>query len=285
MRILLFGASGLLGSFLAPYLAQAGHEVIAFRRRSDVPSDAPGLEMQFADAIGQARAQAIVNLIALTQVDACEDDLAKASLLNAQVPEMLSRHAAGAPGCFVLHISTDHLYGTPGPHPEEDFHPLNVYALTKYHGEFPVLERGGCVLRTNFFGRSRAAARASLSDWILNEVAKGAPVPVFDDVRFSPLGLHSLSRTIEAVLARRLAGLFNAGSAQQGVSKAEFAALLCGHLGLVDARLEPRSIERLALRAPRPRDMRMRSARLADALAWPIPDIHEEIEHEYPATH
>ncbi len=40
-----------------------------------------------------------------------------------------------------------------------------------------------------------------------------------------------------------------------------------------------------ALRAPRPTDMRMRSARLAEALAWPTPDIHEEIEHEYPAAH
>jgi hypothetical protein len=31
--------------------------------------------------------------------------------------------------------------------------------------------------------------------------------------------------------------------------------------------------------------MRMRSARLADALAWQVPDIHEEIEHEYPSAH
>ena len=285
MRILVFGASGLLGSFLLPHLARSGHEVIAFRRRPGEAGDARGLETQFARAIDETRPQGVVNLIALTQVDACEDDLAQASLLNAQVPEMLSRLLARVPGGFLLQVSTDQLYGTAGPHLEEDFHPLNVYALTKYHGEFPVLERGGCVLRTNFFGRSLTSARTSLSDWILGEVAKGATVPVFDDVLFSPLGLHTLSRSIEALLVRRLPGLFNAGSAEQGLSKAEFAALLCRRLGLAGARLEPRSIDSLALRAPRPTDMRMRSARLAEALAWPTPDIHEEIEHEYPAAH
>jgi dTDP-4-dehydrorhamnose reductase len=235
------------------------------------------MEAAFSTALEQADPDCVVNLIAATNVDQCQRDMGHAALLNCFVPQLLSRLCGD--GVHLIHISSDQVYGGRGPHDELSTRPVNVYALTKLIGEYPVLQSGGCVLRTNFFGRSRTPVRSSLSDWLVAAGRKGEHVRVFHDVWFSPLGMTSLSSAIVRAAHVRLAGLFNVGAAT-AANKAEFARMLFDRLGLDVRLLTPVSIESAGLDAPRPQDMRMDSNRFAKATGFAFPTIQQEIDHE-----
>ncbi len=281
MNILLLGASGLLGSSLAPFLVARGHEVVALRRQRGIAyEDESTLATAIAATVDDTRPECIINLIAWTDVDACEANPARAELLNTRIPAMLGSLHERNTRPFLIHLSTDQLYDGPGPHAESNPRPPNVYALTKLRGEDPIINAGGCVLRTNFFGRSCTPARHSLSDWIVRSVGQGEVIRVFDDVLFSPLGLDSVCKAISFVLDIRCTGVFNLGSAARGISKGDFARRLCENLGLPSSRLLPSSIESTILRAPRPKDMRMNPHHFGQTTGWQVPDIDEEIEHE-----
>jgi dTDP-4-dehydrorhamnose reductase len=281
MHILILGASGLLGSSLAPALTARGHEVVALQRQPGVRyEDEPTLATAIDAAVDDVRPDCIINLIAWTDVDACEANPARAELLNTRIPAMLGRLRGRNTQPFLLHLSTDQLYDGPGPHDESNPCPPNVYALTKLRGENPIIDAGGCVLRTNFFGRSRAPARHSLSDWIVSSVLQGQVIRVFNDVLFSPLGIESVCEAISLVLDTRCTGVFNLGSNASGLSKADFAQRICENLKLPNSKLIASSIENTATRARRPKDMRMNPHRFEQITGWRAPDIDEEIEHE-----
>lgn len=278
MNILVFGASGLLGTVLCQRLGEAGHAVTGFRRSPAAPC---GTEKEiasaFAAAIERAAPQCVINLVAATNVDQCQSDMGHAALLNCFVPQLLSSLCQR--GEHIVHLSSDQVYGGEGPHDESSARPINIYALTKFVGEYPVLQAGGCVLRTNFFGMSRTPSRKSLSDWLVSAGRSGQPLRVFEDVWFSPLGMSSLSTAILRAVDVRLSGLFNVG-ASDGVSKAEFARLLFEQLGLDSRLLTSATIGNARLEAPRPRDMRMDSSHFSRVTGFGLPTVRREIENE-----
>jgi len=279
MKVLVFGASGLLGTVLCQRLAAGGHDVLRFARDADNPCrNEAGITQSFTRAMQHGGPDCVINLIAATNVDQCEEDMGHAALLNCFVPQVLSQLCQTRKS-HLIQISSDQVYDGAGPHREDKTRPINVYALTKLVGEYAALQTGGCVLRTNFFGRSQTPGRSSLSDWLVQGGRGGTPRNVFDDVWFSPLGLNSLSSAIIRALEIRLAGLYNLGAAN-GISKAGFAQALFARLGLDTTLLNPVSVTSAALGAPRPNDMRMDASRFASAAAFVLPTIEEEINHE-----
>lgn len=278
MNILVFGASGLLGPVLCQRLREAGHAVTGFRR-SSAASCGTEREMAsaFASTIERVAPECVINLIAATNVDQCESDMAHAALLNCFVPQLLVDLCKR--GEHLIHVSSDQVYEGNGPHGESSVRPVNAYALTKFIGEYPVVRAGGCVLRTNFFGKSHTPSRTSLSDWLVSAGRSSQPSNVFEDVWFSPLGMASLSAAILRAVEMRLAGLFNVGAAD-GVSKAAFARLLFKSLNLDERLLSPVSINSVELKAPRPKDMRMDSSHFSRVSGFELPTVRKEIQDE-----
>lgn len=280
MKVLVFGATGLLGITLRQRLQTAGHEATAFARTPDTPSSTKlEISHSFAQAMVRTQPDCVINLIAATSVDQCEKDMGQAALLNCFVPSVLS-HLCQARSAHLIHISSDQVYDGEGPHVEDGTHPINVYALTKLVGEYAVLQTAGCVLRTNFFGKSHAPKRTSFSDWLVQAGRSGTPLNVFDDVCFSPLGMDSLSAAILRVMEIQLKGLYNLGSQAGGISKAGFAKLLFERLGMDASLLNFTSVDSAQLAAPRPRDMRMDSSAFSRVASFQIPTIEQEIDHE-----
>ena len=95
----------------------------------------------------------IVNCAAYTNVDAAEDNIDLAELLNAKAPENLAIAMKEVNG-LLIHISTDYVFGgdpcnTPCKEDQKGT-PTGVYGLTKLHGE-QAIQRVGCrsvILRT-----------------------------------------------------------------------------------------------------------------------------------------
>lgn len=286
-RVIVFGASGLLGASLVPALAARGHDVLAQGRGESAalrldPSDAGAIERAFAEH----RPDAVVNLIAATNVDQCEEQPLLAWRANAAVVEAIAGAIAGRGGArpHLVHVSTDQVYDGPGPHQESQVQPINVYGLSKYTGELLAERVGATVLRTNFFGRSHCAARTSFSDWLVASLRGAKPITVFDDVLFSAWHLDSLCAAIAASIDRRPAGVFNAGC-RDGISKAGFALGLARALGLSTAAVKVGTSADVALRARRPLDMTLDVTRIEHALQITCPTMGAEIERtakEYP---
>jgi dTDP-4-dehydrorhamnose reductase len=278
-KVLVFGANGLLGSSLCPFLYSAGFQVFTAGRseKLDYTLDVLNVDSlkQLFDAVKPDHA---INLIAATNVDQCEVDAAMATKANALIPEAISRStaASNANNIHLVQISTDQVYEGIGNHVEADVAPVNVYGLSKLAGELMMDQGRTAVLRTNFFGQSALSNRPGFSDWVVSSFKDGKDITLFDDVLFSALHVSSLCQIIKESLTSKLIGTYNVGC-RNGISKADFALALADELGLPTSAAKVGKLSDLTLKARRPLDMTLNVRKLEDALGIQCPDIREEI--------
>lgn len=276
MRTLIFGGTGLLGPYLKDAFGREGDVVTIGRdhgeRRLDVT------EPDAVKALLKERAPDVVlNCLALTDVDRCEEDPALADRLNrGSVVNLVRNISKEVP---FVQFSTDQVYnGESGPYSEEDIGPINAYGRSKRAGEEAALMHANAlVLRVNFFGRSRTPGRASLSDWLLKSATDKQPMTLFTDSFFSPLRMNTVAEITRDLVQRGLAGTFNLGS-RNGASKASFAVRLCDRMGLSLENAVEGESRNIVGRAPRPRDMRMNVSKIEDAAEITLPTLAQEID-------
>jgi dTDP-4-dehydrorhamnose reductase len=279
-RTLVTGASGLLGGAVLRELGGEGwsHSVPALRdgtplRRIDL-RDAAAVH-----ALREARPELVVHCAALTDVDACEDDLEAARCLNADVPGRLAATAAALGAAFV-HISTDAVYDgeQDRPHAEDEPpRPVNAYARTKLEGERAVLSAhpGALVVRTTMHGWS-GSPRPSFSEAILRGLRDGRRLTLFRDVVFSPLNVADLAVLVCRLAERGASGVLNVG-ASDAVTKEAFGRLVARTFGLSEDPIEPIDVADLGLRAPRPRNQALAVERLTQLLGAPPPSVADGV--------
>ena len=269
----------MLGSTLAPLLRGSGPVLVhGHQAHADVRADVSDASQAHA-LLETARPGAIINLAGHTNVDECEREPNQAYLLNVRIVENLVSwiRLQDSPPLFI-HISTDQLYDGEGPHLENDVTISNTYALTKYAGELAALRVPSTVLRTNFFGPSRCASRASFTDWLIAGLRNGQALQVFDDLYFSPLSMTTLCRAIACVLRSPVPGVFNLG-AKDGMSKADFAFSFAEALALPTSGMERTTTKQVDfLKTYRPKDMRMNSQAFESAFDIHLPLLAQELK-------
>jgi len=277
-RILLLGASGMLGSSLGPFLQSAGHIVFRQSRSDgyDIKLDLLN-DQDWINSLNQLQPDTVINLVAATNVDQCEQNPQWAFDANVGPLLALKRASSFINRCpHIVQISTDQLYDGTGLHSESNVHPCNVYALSKFAAELAIAGYPATILRTNFFGLSRAEKRKSFSDWIIERMKAKKQITLFEDVFFSAIHLNTLCEYINIILARKTQGTFNVGSSD-GISKAAFALELAGQLDLDTSSITIGSVKDLALQACRPLDMRMNTTFFQETFAVSTPSITTEI--------
>ena len=134
-RIVISGAGGQVGRFLAGEAARRGFEVSALTHREWDITD-PTAAVRFV-----AENDLVVNCAAFTNVDAAEADPDGAYAINATGAENVA-HACARVGAHLVHISTDYVFGGEQRHPYEvgdTTNPLGVYGHSKLAGELAVL--------------------------------------------------------------------------------------------------------------------------------------------------
>lgn len=288
IKILITGSTGLLGSSLTPYLKNLGYQVIAHAndRQADVNFNLCSLKLteQFLDNINP---DIIINLVSLTSVEVCEENINLAYLTNTcTVENIVHWIKCKNSKCHLIQISTDHVYDGLGPHLEESVRIANNYALTKYSGELAASMVNSTILRTNFVGRSMVSYRESLTDWVYRSVLSNKRMEVLDDVYFSPLSMIKLIELIAFTVEIKPIGIYNLGS-NEGMSKADFDFKFAECLGLNTVNMKRIKISELRLlRAYRPKDMRMDNTRFEGILGFKLPKLIDtiyEVANEYRA--
>jgi dTDP-4-dehydrorhamnose reductase len=138
-RIVISGAGGMVGRFLADRARRQGREVLALPSSQWDITDAAAAE-RFLEA-----GDVVVNCAAYTKVDAAETDQARAHAVNVAGAENVARACARA-GAEMIHISTDYVFsgvfddGRPRPYEiDDETGPRSVYGRTKLAGELAVL--------------------------------------------------------------------------------------------------------------------------------------------------
>lgn len=279
-RVLILGSSGLLGCTLTPIIKNSYSEV--YTQSKNALSD---FKVDLNDCVSthkmldEVKPNVIVNLVGLTDVDLCERDSNFAYLINVGVVENIVEWITSSNvKCHLIHISTDHVYDGSELHEERQVTLKNTYALSKYAGELAAKLTPSTILRTNFFGPSLCKNRISFTDWIYAALKNKMEIKVYEDIFFSPISMGTLAELIKVCINKKPLGVFNLGT-HNGMSKADFAFQFAKQISITNHRLiRSLSHEHGILKACRPKNMKMNSAKLEFALGLRMPSLLDEIE-------
>ena len=248
MNILVTGANGQLGSELR-IVTEGSADHYIFTDVNDVPDvETRKLDITDPDAIRalvkDEQIDVIINCAAYTNVDAAEDNLALARLLNATAVGYLAAAMKEREGLLV-HISTDYVFGaepynTPCREDQKGT-PTGVYGLTKLEGEQAILA-SDCrhlIIRTGWlyseFGKNFVKTMLQLT-------ATRPQIQVVFDQTGTPTYARDLAVVIFEILSERRfegrEGIYNYSN--EGVcSWYDFARQIASMAGHTDCDIRP----------------------------------------------
>ena len=266
MRVLVTGAGGgLARAFLAR--VPPHHDVVAWSH-GDLDIGDHHAVMQ---RVIPAKPDAILNLAAMTAVDACETEREEAYRSNATGPHNLAL-AARACGATLLHVSTDYVFdGEKGsPYDELDRpNPISVYARSKLGGEELVRRHlpEHFVVRTGWlFGGGK--------DYLSRQVERmraGEPGRALADRAGTPTFVgHLAERLLPLVLTERFGTYHLAGP--EPASWFDVLTRIRFLEGL-PVQVERQELHELDLPAPRPRYSALTSLFAEDLGVGPLPPL------------
>lgn len=253
MRVLITGGAGQLGRDLAAVL---GPDAVAL---SHADLDVTNADMVGA-AVGEYGPDAIVNAAAWTNVDGCEEDPARARLVNADGAANVARAAGDA---FVVQVSTDYVFDgrATRPYTESDAtNPLSEYGRSKLLGEEAVLAGGSraAVVRSAWlYGTGTANFVAA----ILRAARTRETLNVVDDQVGSPTSTPDLARALVGLIEQGAAGVLHGVNAGE-CSRFAFARAIFEEAGLDPERVQPVPTSAM----PRPAERPAYAA--LDGVAW-----------------
>ncbi|HRX44252.1 MAG TPA: dTDP-4-dehydrorhamnose reductase [Candidatus Dojkabacteria bacterium] len=141
-KVLVFGSSGMLGSYFCNLLEEKYPDFEVIRNdKADGGVDITQ-ESQVREAIYDNEVDFVANCAAYTDVNGAEENPEIAFKVNADAPKYMAQacHHFNIP---FIHISTDYVFGDNRekgyPEDYDEFNPLNVYGVSKLEGEENVL--------------------------------------------------------------------------------------------------------------------------------------------------
>ena len=225
MRILVLGASGMLGHTVVRTLADDGktHQVVAVSRTLDLRTRFSGLsELEsitgvdaentdaLLDVFSRVRPECVINCIGLVKQRSEAHDPLVVLPINAMLPHRLA-YFCSMVGARLVHVSTDCVFqGTRGNYNEDDISDAaDLYGKSKYLGE--VQGENVITLRTSIIGHELLGTQG-LIEWFLGQ---SGTIRGYRNAIFSGLPTVELARVIrDHILPRgELHGLFHVAAA------------------------------------------------------------------------
>ena len=285
MKLLITGASGLLGTKLCEIALRKNHEVYcAYSQHrplygTPVKLDILDLkaEQQILDKI---KPQGVVHAAALTDVDKCEMEKELAWKTNVEATTNLVR-LCKEHDAYLVYVSTDYVFnGEKGTYKEmDDPAPINHYGLTKLKGEEAVQTLNKyCIVRGSvIYGSTPATGKTNFALWLLDKLRKKEEVKIITDQWNSPTLNVSMAEMILQILEKRVNGIFHLAGATR-LSRYEFAERLAETFNLDPKYIKPVQSEHIKWIAQRPKDSSLDVSKAKRTLAIKPLEIREALE-------
>jgi len=226
-KILVFGANGMLGSYLSKYFEKEGYEVIKSDMFDEPKKNIIGKditdEQKLKTFIYEQNPDFVVNCAAYTNVNKAESEPEIANAVNALAPKYMVETCKELKTGFI-HISTNEVFGD-GVYDESstEYKPLNEYAKSKRKGEEYIEKCGGInyTFRTSWlFG---PGAKNFISFVTNTEASEEKPLTIVIDEKGCPTYVGYLAKEIgRAVESEIEPGIYHVCSSNM-LSRYEFA--------------------------------------------------------------
>ncbi|MGA2053280.1 MAG: SDR family oxidoreductase [Opitutales bacterium] len=250
MKVLLTGASGLVGQAALQAALERGHEVLAVgqSRRPPLPAEAAAKEQAHAvqadltdDAVLERLVfdfypEAIINAAAASSQTVVEKDPALAEKINVELPRRLAQLGHHLSARF-LQISTDMVFdGEGGPYRSTDVPmPRTLYGQLKLMAEKETLRFGSdfvVVLRIALVNGNSPSGQRSVHEKLFHAWAAGQVTPLLKDELRQPVSAVNVGEVLTELLERpNLHGLFH-WAGPDTLSRYEIGRAVLEHFGL-----------------------------------------------------
>lgn len=282
-KILITGASGLLGSNLGVALARK-HDVAGVYNQHPITSSPfatvacdlsdPNLVRQ----LGSLEPDCIIHAAGEANVDVCEanPEYAEKAILES------ARNIAGLAdfcGAYLLFISTDAVFNGDFEYATERDTPtpVNVYGKLKVRSEHCVLESTprSAVVRTRFYGWN-PGHKHCFAEHVIDNLRRNRTIECFTDNYSTQVVVYRLGDIFMELFSKDFRGLIHIAEDKK-FSRFEFAERVAEVFDLDKSLIIPASLGMANLKAPRPADTSLCSDLAASMLQTQKGDIFENL--------
>ncbi len=259
MKVLVCGASGLIGSNCMKVFAEEGLEVRGTYYSFEVPGlfflDTLNLDEANIKKVDEYLPDVIIHCGALTHVDYCEDHVEESYEKTVQSTINLLKLANRYKAKFVF-LSTDYVFdGVAGPYAETDKpNPLSVYGKHKLEAEKKVEELSSdylIVRVTNVYGDE--IRDKNFVSRIYNQASEGSELTLKlpKDQYATPTNAHDISRALFQLIRDGHKGIFHL-SGLEYMNRVDLSLEVLANFPDTKYTLEPLTTASLNQKAPRP---------------------------------
>ena len=210
MRILVTGASGMLGATLVNRLSKTNK---VYATGNSEYKECPVAYKQFnlesdsyENLINWSNPDIIIHCGALTNGNYCEANPLQAFNVNGL--SLRKFIDSTNESVKVIYISSDAVFPSKLNLAKEtdSVSPESVYGKSKELGEFFLLssERKFTIIRTTIVGLNENKSKSGFVEWIINSSLRNESIGLFNDVIFTPISIWDLSIELEYLVENNL---------------------------------------------------------------------------------
>ncbi len=283
MRVLITGASGMLGATLVEHYqefmniyATGNYDFRNNKAKNFKEFDLA--EESFGELIDWAKPDVIIHCAAIINVNLCEEEKDHTLCVNGYSVKKFMDYA---PKARIIYISSDAVFA------DEKYlateleppSPNNIYGKSKVLGEHFIKETEGahCAIRTTIVGRNLNPSKQSFTEWIINTLVQDKAIDLFCDVIFTPIAIWHLAEELKWIIDNPVKGVFHVTGIEP-ISKYDFGFKLCKNLGLNTALIRKASIGDFPLRAGRSKDQTLDSTLYESMSQRKLPNVFDTID-------
>jgi dTDP-4-dehydrorhamnose reductase len=278
MRVLLTGATGLLGWTLLQKMPTTWQVYVALHSNRPLPRRFPHVHEVLMDltapeqvraAAAIARPDVVIHTASIGDLDANEREQAEAWQVNVEGTRALCE-ATRPYNPYVIFCSTIYVFdGAAPPYAEiASPAPINFYGRCKLAAEEIVRQISSrwLILRPNTtYGWHLPGQRRNWATWLLSKLQDHQAVEAVDDVFNNYVWVGDVADVVLAGIAREATGIVHVGG-PQSLSRYAFSLQIADAFGYPRQLIAPAPSSRFSALAPRPRDTTCCIKRMRDEL-------------------
>jgi dTDP-4-dehydrorhamnose reductase len=283
MKFLVLGGSGFIGNEFIKK-ASFSHEILATYNNTNFTKH-NFLSIKFCfpydfdmlkKIIINEQPNVIINFIAHTNLDYCENNQKNAYALNVSLPEKICKLCSKF-NCKFIHISSDYVFdGKQGNYNEnDDTHPVNFYGYTKQLSEKTTLTNPeNIVIRTSSVYDLKL--QTNFIKFVLNKLKKNELFFAFNDILTTPIFIDDLVDCILKISTSNESGIFHI-SGDECICRFEFAKIIAQKLGFPEELIVPISMKSVEQNISRPQNSCLNNKKIKEIYDVQFSTLEENI--------